>query len=82
MFEYGTGLMGATKENQNVTITNIHLLPPGSVVRNIDGSRIIHLHDNTWLYCSDNAWQYGFLGTIVHWLDEGAVLCHLSAPIK
>ena len=54
-FKAGTGLMGATEPGQIVTPENVHFLPPGSVVRIHDesGSRMIHLHDDLWLWWAE-----------------------------
>lgn len=57
-FESGTGLMGGTEPGQRVTADNAHHLPPGSVVRLDDGARLIHLHDDVWLWCTEGAWCY------------------------
>lgn len=76
-FVAGTGLMGATESGQTVTAENVHLLPPGSVVRILDGSRLIHLHDGLWLWCCDGAHCYNSVEHLVWRLKPGAVLCHL-----
>lgn len=76
-FVAGTGLMGATESGQQVTAENIHELPPGSVVRNGDGSRHIHLHDGLWLWCCDHAWTYDRVENLTYRLDKKSVLCHL-----
>ena len=76
-FKAGTGLMGNTEPGQMVTPENIHELPPGSVVRIRDGSRLIHLHDDLWLWCCDAVWRYGRLSDHLHCLSRGAVLCHI-----
>lgn len=70
-----SSLIGGTEPGQKVTPDNIHHLPPGSVVRNADGSRIIHLHDDTWLYCCDGAWCYDGVDRMKTYLDN-ATLCH------
>lgn len=69
--------MSATESGQRVTKKNIDELPPGSVVRNGDGSRIIHLHDDLWLYCSDNCWCYDRVERMKTYLDKDSVLCHI-----
>lgn len=71
-----TGLMGSTEPGQQVTADNIHLLPPGSVVKNQDGSRIIHLHDDLWLWIDTNAWLYDNVEHMKSRLDN-ATVCHL-----
>lgn len=68
--------MGATQPGQRVTRENIHELPPGSVVNNGDGSRLIHLHDGLWLYCCDMAHHYDRLDHMLHHLSKDAMLCH------
>lgn len=69
--------MGATEPGQKVTPKNLDELPPGSVVRNGDGSRIIHLHDDVWLWCADGAWLYHDAERMKTRLDKDSVLCHL-----
>ena len=69
--------MGGTQPGQKVTRQNIKELPPGSVVRNGDGSRIIHLHDDIWLWCKDGAWCYDKVEYLSWRLDEKSVLCHI-----
>jgi len=76
-FKAGTGLLGSTEPGQRVTSSNIDRLPPGSVVRNGDGSRIIHLHDNTWLWCRDGAWVYDDSSRMKMKLDKDSELCHI-----
>jgi len=78
-FKAGTGLMGATEPGQVVTRENIGELPPGSVVRNADGGRLIHLHDGIWLWCNGCAWCYDRLEFSLRHLDETSVLCHIPA---
>lgn len=75
-FKAKTGLLGSTEAGQKVTPENIEELPAGSVVRNSDGSRIIHLHDNVWLYCCDHAWCYDNVNRMKRHLDN-ATLCHI-----
>lgn len=76
-FKARTGLFGSTESGQLVTVQNIHLLPSGSVIRNDDGSRIIHLHDELWLYCCDHAWCYDNLERMKRtFLSSNATLCH------
>lgn len=77
-FEAGTGMLGGTEPNQRVTADNIHELPAGSVVRNGDGSRLIHLHDKIWLWCCDCAWTYDRIENLAHRLDENSVACHIA----
>lgn len=77
-FEYGTGILGATAPNQKVTSENAHELPPGSVVRIGDGSRLIHLHDTLWLWCCDHAWCYDLLENLLMRLDDQSVACHIA----
>ena len=74
-FRAGTGLLGATESGQRVTKENAHLLPPGSVVRLDDGGRLIHLHDELWLWCNDCAWCYDWIDRHAHRLP--GTLCHL-----
>ena len=81
MFNYATGLMGATEAGQLVTADNIAELPPGSVVRNGDGSRIIHLHDKLWLWVDDNAWCYDNVDRMKQYLDDKSVACHVAPPV-
>ncbi len=80
-FKFGTGMCGATEAGQKVTPKNISQLPCGSVVRNGDGSRIIHLHDSLWLWCSDGAWCYDNAQRMAGYLDKSSVACHV-APSK
>ncbi len=70
-------MLGVTEQGQEVTEDNIHELPIGSVVRNSDGSRIIHLHDDLWLWCCDHGWCYDNLERIKHYLDSRSTLCHM-----
>lgn len=74
-FVAGTGLMGGTEPGQEVTEENAHHLPPGSVVRCDSGGRLIHLHDNLWLYCSDGCWCYDRISSMDRYLP--GILCHL-----
>lgn len=74
-FRAGTGLMGSTECGQRVTQHNVRQLPPGSVVRLDDGGRLIHLHDEVWLYCSDCAHCYDRIENL-KWRLPGE-LCHL-----
>lgn len=69
--------MGATEPGQRVTIQNAAQLPPGSVVRNGDGSRLIHLHDGLWLWCCDCAWTYDRIENLARRLDKQSVACHI-----
>jgi hypothetical protein len=80
-FEAGTGLMGATKSGQRVTPENVGELPPGSVVRVGDGSRLIHLHDDLWLWCSDHAWCYDRVEHLAWRLGVASVLCHMPREV-
>jgi hypothetical protein len=70
--------LGGTEPNQKVNSENISQLPSGCVVRNGDGSRIIHLHDDIWLYCSDHFWCYDGVDRMKRCLDDKSVLCHHS----
>lgn len=81
-FAAGTGLMGHTEPGQRVTPSNVIELPPGSVVRNGDGSRIIHLHDGLWLWCSDVSWLYDRIDRIARRLDDQSVLCHIPPDFE
>jgi len=76
-FKSKTGMLGSTETGQRVTKENINELPSGSVVRNNDGSRIIHLHDDIWLYCCDHAWCYDNVERMKTYLDKKSVLCHI-----
>jgi hypothetical protein len=71
--------MGATEPGQEVTAENVGELPPGSVVRIKDGSRLIHLHDDLWLWCCDCAWCYDRVERHAWRLKEGATLCHVPS---
>ncbi len=77
-FRAGTGLLGATESGQKVTPENMTQLPPGSVVRNGDGSRLIRLHDELWLWCSDHAWTYDRAEHLSWHLDSKSVACHIA----
>lgn len=74
-FRAGTGLMGSTEPGQRVTQRNVRQLPAGSVVRLDGGGRLIHLHDEVWLYCSDCAHCYDGIENL-KWRLPGE-LCHL-----
>jgi hypothetical protein len=74
-FQSGGGLMGSTEPNQAVTKDNAHFLPPGSVVRLKEGERLIHLHDNLWLWCCDAGWCYDNLEHHLYRLP--GTLCHI-----
>ncbi len=76
-FKSGTGLMGATEPGQRVTAQNVEQLPPGSVVRIGDGSRIIHLHDDVWLWCNHTSWVYDHVEKLTWRLDNRSVVCHI-----
>jgi hypothetical protein len=76
-FKAATGLLGSTECGQRVTKQNIEQLPAGSVVRNGDGSRIIHLHDNFWLVCSDTMHCYDNVERMKGYLDSKSTLCHI-----
>ncbi len=78
-FRSGTGMMGSTEPGQVVTKENVHELPPGSVVRNGDGSRLIHLHNDLWLWCCDISWQYDRIERLTHRLDSLSVACHVAS---
>lgn len=79
-FKAHTGTLGGTEPGQRVTAKNAHLLPPGCVVRVNDeeGSRLIHLHDNTWLWCCDGAWTYDRIENLTWRLTRKSELCHHS----
>ena len=77
IFKAGTGLMCSTECGQHVTVHNINQLPSGSVIRNGDGSRIIHLHDNVWLVCSDHMHCYDNVERMKNYLDSKSTLCHI-----
>ena len=81
-FEAGTGLMGATRSGQKVNKENVAELPPGSVVRINDGSRLIHLHEGFWLWCCDCAHTYDRVENLSWRLEEGAVLCHHGVSVE
>jgi hypothetical protein len=74
-FKVGTELMGATEPGQVVTRSNAKKLPPGSVVRLKDGDRLIHLHDDVWLWCCDSGWCYDHIEHL-DWRLPGK-LCHI-----
>lgn len=74
-FKAGTGMLGATASGQRVTADNVSHLPPGSVVRLDFGGRLIHLHDEVWLYCSDHVHCYDRIENLKHRLP--GELCHL-----
>jgi hypothetical protein len=74
--------MGATEPGQRVTHRNGSRLPPGSVVRNGDGSRIIHLHDDLWLWCKDGAWCYDRWENLAWRLNKQAVACHVAPNVE
>ena len=78
----GTGLMGATEPGQRVTPENVTQLPPGSVVRIGDGSRLIHLHDGIWLWCCNHAWQYDRIEGLLWRLDKTSVACHIAPSLE
>jgi hypothetical protein len=78
-----------THAGQKVTQENVHTLPPGSVVRlpydkkfDIEGGRLIHLHDGFWLWCDGGAWCYGGISCHIHRIEKGAVLCHLGMEVE
>jgi len=75
-FVAGTGLMGATAPGQIVTKQNVGNLPPGSVVRDFDGARLIHLHDDLWLWLNDCAWCYSSVEMLFPRMNR-PVLCHM-----
>jgi hypothetical protein len=70
--------MGSTDSGQRVTADNAHHLPPGSVVRLDDVGRLIHLHDDLWLWCADVGWCYDKLERHL-WRLPGT-LCHIPRP--
>ena len=74
-FKAGTGMFGTTEPGQRVTKRNAHHLPPGSVVRLDDGGRLIHLHDDIWLWCDGCAHCYDRLEHHLHHLP--GTLCHI-----
>ena len=77
-FKAGTGLMGCTEPNQRVTKENIHLLPPGSVVRNnASDEKIIHLHGDLWYRCNGCLHAYDTVDAMKTLLDKHSVLCHI-----
>ena len=76
-FRYSPGGFG-TEPNQAVTPENLHHLPPGSVVRNGDGSRIIHLHGSLWLWLKTGTWLYDDAKSMARRLDPQSVVCHLA----
>lgn len=76
-FRSRTGMLDVTETGQKVTPANINELPCGSVVRNGDGSRIIHLHDRVWLYCCDGAHCYDTVDRIQMYLDKTSEICHI-----
>lgn len=74
--------MGATEPGQKVTPENAAQLPPGSVVRLKDGSRLIHLHDTLWLWCCDCAHAYDRIEYLAWRLKDGATACHIPPNDK
>ncbi len=76
MFKAHTGMLGST-EHQRVDASNIQELKQGSVVRIGDGSRLIHLHDNLWLWCCDNAHCYDKIENLLYHLDKNSYTCHI-----
>lgn len=81
-FKYATGMIGATEPGQRVTKKNIHLLPPGSVVRIGIEERIIHLHDGVWLWIDGCAHCYDNVERMKNYLTSEAVACHVAPPSK
>jgi hypothetical protein len=77
-FRSDYGWFGATEPGQKVTSENIHFLPPGSVVRMSDSTRVIHLHDDLWLVCNDGMYCYDRIENLAWRLDNTAVVCHLA----
>lgn len=80
-FRYGTGILGSTEPGQKVTAKNASELPEGSVVMLGDGSRLIRLHDDFWLWCCDSGHCYDTLANHAWRIDKHATVCHL-APNK
>ena len=80
-FRAGTGMMGGTEPGQRVTAANVAELPSGSVVRIGDGSRLIHLHDDLWLWCCDHAWTYERVEHLAYRLNDKSVACHVSPNV-
>ena len=77
-FEPAEGPKGGTPPNQRVTPQNLTELPTGSVVRNGDGSRIIHLHAGYWLWVTGGAWAYySDPVEMANRLDDASVACHI-----
>ncbi len=72
--------MGATDPGQVVTKDNVKELPPGSVVRLDSDGRLIHLHDDLWLYCTDSSWCYDTINHLDHYLP--GTLCHYGKDSK
>ena len=70
-----SGLLGGTAPGQIVTKDNVTQLPAGSVVRLDEGGRLIHLHDEVWLFCTDNVYCYDRVGNLLHRLP--GILCHI-----
>lgn len=77
-FSCGTGLMGGTESGQRVTANNASNLPAGSVVRLGNGSRLIRLHDDLWLYCNDHIHCYDRLDNLKWRIDREATACHVA----
>lgn len=77
-FHVGTGLLGSTEAGQFITPDNVSDLPVGSVVRIGDGSRLIHLECDLWLWCSDSAWCYNQIKYLAWRLDGDSVACHVA----
>lgn len=74
----GTGLMGSTEPGQRVTKENAGELPGGSVVRLGDGSRLIRLDGDMWLWCCDSGWCYDRIENLAWRIDSKAVACHVA----
>ena len=80
-FVAGTGIMGDTETGQSVTAKNAHFLPPGSVVRlDANWGRLIHLHDDLWLWCDGCAHCYDRLESFFSRLP--GTLCHIPVIDK
>lgn len=77
-FKYATGFMGGTAPGQKVTRHNVHYLPPRSVVDIGDGSRLIHLHGDVWLWINNGMWIYDSIGNLAARLDDESFAGHVS----
>ena len=76
-FKSKTEIFGSTEPGQIVTTKNIHELPPGSVVCLSDGSKLIYLHDDLWLWQAECIYCYSKIDTFLDKLYSKATLEHI-----